>query len=72
MDQMRETVEERREKATAGPNEPQYDEMEEAVVEARQRAEQNPSWMQGEDIPTQDVPEDERLSRPVGTETDSY
>ncbi|HLJ68962.1 MAG TPA: hypothetical protein VKX16_16540 [Chloroflexota bacterium] len=72
MDEIRETIEERREQATAGPNEPQYDQMEQAAAEAKQEAEQHPSWTQGEDIPTQDVPEDERLTRPVATETDSY
>jgi hypothetical protein len=40
--------------------------------EKQQQEKQNPSWTQGETIAIQDVPEDERLQRPVGTETDSY
>lgn len=72
MDDMRETIEHRREEMTRGPREPQYDQMEQAAAEFKREAEQHPGYTQGEDIPTTDVPEDERLDRPVGTESDSY
>jgi hypothetical protein len=71
MDDMRETVESRRDEMTAGPTE-NFEQMEHVAVEARQSEEQHPSWTQGQDIPVQDVPQEERLSRPVATETDSY
>lgn len=69
---LRETIESRREQMTTGPKEPAYDQMEEAAEEFRQEAMQNPGYSQGENIPVQDVPESERLDRPVGTESDSY
>ena len=72
MDDEREAIESRREKMTAGPQEPQYDQMEKRAEEVKQEALRNPGFTQGEDIPVQDVPEDERLQRPVATETDSY
>lgn len=49
---------------------PGWEQMEQAARNARQQA--GDFVQQGEDIPPQDVPESERLDRPVGTETDSY
>jgi hypothetical protein len=72
MENERETIESRRDQMTAGPQEPQYDQMEGRAEELKQEALRNPGFTQGEDIPVQDVPEDERLQRPVATETDSY
>lgn len=72
MSERREEIESRRDEMTAGPEEPAYDEMEQRATELKQQAERNPDFTQGEDNPVQDVPEDERLQRPVATETDSY
>jgi hypothetical protein len=72
MPDRREEVESRRDQMTAGPAEPEYERMEQVAREKQQQEKQNPSWTQGETIAVQDVPEDERLQRPVGTETDSY
>ena len=70
-EEIREFIESRREEATAGPAEPAYDQMEQAAAQFKAQAEQNPDWQQGR-TETVEVPEDERLDRPVGTETDSY
>ena len=45
--------------------------MEQAAAQFKAQAEQNPDWQEGR-TETVEVPEDERLDRPVGTETDSY
>jgi hypothetical protein len=72
VDDIKETIEQRRDEMTAGPNEPQFDRMEQAAREAKKQEEKNPEWTQGETIPVQDIQASERLQRPVATETDSY
>jgi hypothetical protein len=72
MSEMREKVEERRDQMTAGPQEPQFEQMEAVARESKQHEQQNPDWTQGQDIPIEDVPEDERQQSPVGTETINY
>ena len=72
MSERREEIEERRDEMTAGPDEPAFDQMEQRAQELKQEAEQHPGFTQGEDVPVEDVSEDERLQRPVATETDSY
>ncbi len=67
----RENIEEKAKELQGFGVEPGWEKMEEAAQKAKEQAEENPSWTQGHEEIV-DVPEDERLQRPVGTETDSY
>lgn len=67
----RENIEIQEQKLRGGRPDPGWEKMERAARQVDQQVEQNPPFEEGftEHV---DVPEDERLSRPVGTETDSY
>lgn len=51
--------------------EPGWEKMEEAADKAKQQAQEHPGYTEGHEEHV-DVPEDERLQRPVGTETINY
>ena len=69
---IREKIEGRIDKATAGPTEG-FDVMEEAAEEAKLEAELDPQFEQGQDIPTQPVSEEDRMAEPPrGRANNSY
>lgn len=68
-EEARESIERKAEEADPTVD-PGWAQMSQTAEQARQ---ENPQpWSQGDTIPTEDIPESERLDRPVGTESDSY
>ena len=68
-EEARERIERQAEEMDPTPS-PGWEKMEEVAREARQQA--GDDVQPGEDIPLEEVPPEERLDRPVGTESDSY
>lgn len=71
MDDMRERIERKADEADPTPD-PGWEKMEQAGEQARQQFEQSGALNDTSPTPHQDVPQDEQLQRPVGTESDSY
>jgi len=69
-DELRKTIEERRDEMTAGPTEG-YQDMDKAADTFQREAQQHPDFQSGRSEVV-DVPENEQLDRSVATETDSY
>jgi hypothetical protein len=67
----RENIEKQKKDLAGFGVEPGWEKMEEAADKAQQKAKQDPGWTEGHEEHV-DVPEDERLQRPVGTETINY
>lgn len=67
----RENIEKQKKDLQGFGVEPGWEKMEEATEKAQQKAKQDPAWTEGQEEHV-DVPEDEQLQRPVGTETINY
>jgi hypothetical protein len=68
---MRERIERKASEADPIPD-PGWDKMEQAGEQARQQFEQSGALNDTSPTPHEDVPQGERLQRPVGTESESY